>query len=71
MSSNLDHKSNFITALALVFGGLSLSDQITFVVGLIVLALAGVSNYYSMKKNKTQKELADEQLRKIKKQNEK
>lgn len=49
--SNLDHKSNFITTIAVIIGGLSLTDQITFVVGLIVLIMAGVSNYFSMRKN--------------------
>lgn len=50
--SNLDHKTNFITTLAVITGGLSITDQITFIVGLIVLIMAGVSNYYSFKKNK-------------------
>ena len=49
--SNLDHKSNFITTLAMVIGGLSLTDKITFIIGLIVLVMAGVSNYFSIRKN--------------------
>ena len=52
MSSNLDHKANFITTIAVIVGGLSLTDKITFIVGLIVLIMAGVSNFYSFKKNK-------------------
>lgn len=56
MSANLDHKSNFITTLAVIAGGLSLTDAITFIVGLIVLIMAGVSNYYSIKKNKLARE---------------
>jgi len=50
--SNLDHKSNFITTVAVVVGGLSLTDKITFIIGLIVLVMAGISNYFSFKKNK-------------------
>lgn len=59
--------SNFLTGTSVVFGVLSLADAITFVVGIIVLIMAGVSNYYSMKKNKVEfdtlkkkKELEDE-----------
>ena len=52
MSSNLDHKSNFLTTIAVIIGGLSLTDVITFVVGLVVLIMAGVNNYFSIKKNK-------------------
>ena len=52
MSNNLDHKANFITTLAVIVGGLSLTDVITFVVGLVVLIMAGINNYISIQKNK-------------------
>ena len=50
--AGLDHKSNFITTVAYIAGGLSLTDIITFSVGLVVLIMAGVSNYFSIIRNK-------------------
>lgn len=52
MSSNLDHKSNLITTLAIAVGTLSLIEQISIILGIIVLIMAGVSNYFSIRKNK-------------------
>ena len=66
--SNLDHKSNLITTTALLIGGLSITDKITFIIGVIALALAGISNYYAMKKNKVSLEnerLENERLKKL------
>ncbi len=65
----IDQKvSNFLTGTSVIFGVLSLTDAITFIVGIIVLIMAGVSNFYSMKKNKTEfdilkkeKEIKDEE----------
>lgn len=48
--SNLDHKSNLLTTIAFIIGGISLTDAVTFIVGLVVLVLAAVNNYYSIKK---------------------
>ncbi len=50
--SNLDHKSNLLTTIAFIIGGISLTDAVTFIVGLVVLVLAAVNNYYSIKKNR-------------------
>lgn len=52
--SELDNKTNFITTVAVIFGSLSLTDAVTFFVGLVVLLLAGISNYYSIRKHKAE-----------------
>jgi len=49
--SDLDHKTNFLTTIAAIVGGLSLTDHITFVVGLIVLLMAAINNYFSIKRH--------------------
>ena len=62
--SELDNKTNFITTVAVIFGSLSLTDTITFFVGLVVLLLAGISNYYSIKKHKAELQNALEKRKK-------
>ena len=52
---SVDQKvSNFLTGTSVIFGALTLADAITFSVTMVVLVLAGVSNYYSMRKNKAE-----------------
>jgi len=50
--NNLDHKSNFWATISIAFLSLSVTEQISFIVTMIVLFFAGLSNYYSYKKNK-------------------
>lgn len=58
--------TNAFTTLALAIGGLSLTDKITFIIGLVVLIMAGVANWYSFKKHKAEKELAEHRMKKEK-----
>lgn len=56
-------EANLLTVIGTALGGLSLTDKVTFLAGLIVLILAGMSNYMSYKKHK-------EELRQIRKKTE-
>lgn len=57
-------KNNLLTAFAMGIGTLTLMDVITFIVGLIVLLLAGLSNWYAYKKHKAELQNALEKRKK-------
>lgn len=58
--------TNSITAIALFFAGLSFTEQITFVAGLLAVGLALFANIASIRKHNSQRKLAEKQLEKMK-----